>query len=79
VKVLMRRVDDDLKRDIVMWAAHYVGFASLSLFEASLSLGLVLQEHRLKIGSKAIFHIEAFVAKFMSLYKRWLVNQAMLF
>ena len=30
-------------------------------------------EHRIRQGSKEIFHLEAFVAKFMSIYKRWLV------
>ena len=29
-------------------------------------------EHRLQQGSKAIYHLEAFVAKFMSIYKRFL-------
>mmetsp|Transcript_42 Transcript_42/g.102 ORF Transcript_42/g.102 Transcript_42/m.102 type:complete len:389 (+) Transcript_42:107-1273(+) len=29
-------------------------------------------EHRLQLGSKAIFHLEAFVAKFMSIYKQFL-------
>lgn len=34
--------------------------------------GLAAQyEHRLQEGQKAIFHIEAFVAQFMSHYKRW--------
>lgn len=31
-------------------------------------------EHRIRIGSKEIFHLEAFVAKFMAIYKRWLVS-----
>lgn len=31
-------------------------------------------EHRLQLGSKPIFHLEAFVAKFMSVYKRFLVE-----
>lgn len=31
-------------------------------------------EHRLQEGSKAIFHLEAFVAKFMSLYKTWTLS-----
>lgn len=30
-------------------------------------------EHRICQGSKEIFHLEAFVAKFMALYKRWLL------
>ena len=29
-------------------------------------------EHRLNIGSKAIYHIETFVAAFMALYKKFL-------
>lgn len=28
-------------------------------------------EHRLQEGSKAIFHIEAFVARVMAIYKKW--------
>jgi len=31
-------------------------------------------EHRLRRGSKEIFHLEAYVAKFMSIYKKWLVS-----
>jgi replication factor C subunit 3/5 len=32
-------------------------------------------EHRLQEGQKPIFHLEAFVAKFMSEYKQWMVEQ----
>jgi len=31
-------------------------------------------EHRMQQGSKPIFHLEAFVAKFMAIYKRWVVE-----
>eukprot|EP01102_Stenamoeba_stenopodia_P002412 TRINITY_DN12232_c0_g1_i1.p1 TRINITY_DN12232_c0_g1~~TRINITY_DN12232_c0_g1_i1.p1 ORF type:complete len:390 (-),score=74.34 TRINITY_DN12232_c0_g1_i1:53-1141(-) len=31
-------------------------------------------EHRLQLGSKAIFHLEAFIAKFMSIYAKFLAN-----
>lgn len=31
-------------------------------------------EHQLRLGSKAIFHLEAFVARFMSLHKRFLMH-----
>lgn len=31
-------------------------------------------EHRLKIGSKEIFHLEAFVARFMAIYKQFLIS-----
>jgi replication factor C subunit 3/5 len=33
-------------------------------------------EHRMQQGSKPIFHLEAFVAKFMSLYQQFLVDLA---
>ena len=29
-------------------------------------------EHRIAMGSKDIFHLEAFVSKFMSIYKKYL-------
>jgi len=51
MNVLLKRADDQIKAEIVKWAAFY--------------------EHRLKCGSKPIFHLEAFVAKFMAIYKRW--------
>lgn len=35
---------------------------------------LYRQEHRVHEGQKDIFHIEAFVAKFMSLYKKFLIS-----
>ena len=31
-------------------------------------------EHRMQRGSKPIFHLEAFVAKFMQIYKRFLLQ-----
>ncbi|KAI3924410.1 hypothetical protein MKW98_032611 [Papaver atlanticum] len=31
-------------------------------------------EHRMRLGQKAIFHMEAFVAKFMSIYKAFLIS-----
>ncbi|XP_072254761.1 replication factor C subunit 3 [Pyxicephalus adspersus] len=38
-------------------------------------------EHRLQLGSKAIYHLEAFVAKFMSIYKKFMEDglEAMMF
>lgn len=33
-----------------------------------------LFEHRLQEGQKPIFHLEAFVARFMSEYKTWTIN-----
>ena len=51
---LMAKLDDDLKHEVVFWAAHY--------------------ERKLQLGSKPIFHLEAFVAKFMMIYKHFLIN-----
>ena len=31
-------------------------------------------EHRMQMGSKAILHIEAFIAKFMAIYKKWIMQ-----
>ena len=31
-------------------------------------------DHRLRLGEKSIFHLEAFVAKFMSVYKCFLIE-----
>jgi hypothetical protein len=45
--VLLRRVDDAIKVEVIHWAAFY--------------------DHRMELGSKPIFHIEAFVAKFMAM------------
>ncbi len=38
-----------------------------------LSYWAAYYEHRIVLGSKEIFHLEAFVAKFMTIYKKWLV------
>ena len=31
-------------------------------------------EHRLQLGQKAIIHLEAFVARFMAIYKRYMLE-----
>ena len=38
-------------------------------------------EHRLQKGNKAIYHLEAFVAKFMAIYKKFMEDgmDAMMF
>ena len=40
--------------------------------KAEVSHMAAFYEHRLQRGSKVIYHLEAFVAKFMSIYKRFL-------
>mmetsp|Transcript_9336 Transcript_9336/g.38287 ORF Transcript_9336/g.38287 Transcript_9336/m.38287 type:complete len:369 (-) Transcript_9336:139-1245(-) len=54
VAELLKLLDDDLKPELIHWAAVY--------------------EHRIQLGSKEIFHLEAFVARFMAIYKRFLVD-----
>ncbi|KAJ8605208.1 hypothetical protein CTAYLR_000440 [Chrysophaeum taylorii] len=54
VKDLLKNLDDELKPDILKWAAIY--------------------EHRIQCGAKDIFHLEAFIAKFMSLYKHFIAD-----
>lgn len=49
---LLKNLDDNLKHEVVEWAAFY--------------------EHRIAQGSKEIFHLEAFLAKYMALYKKYL-------
>jgi hypothetical protein len=44
---LLPKVDEEMKPEIIHWAAFY--------------------EHRIRLGSKVIFHLEAFVAKGMAL------------
>lgn len=40
--------------------------------KAEVSRIAAFYEHRLQRGNKVIYHLEAFVAKFMSIYKRFL-------
>lgn len=51
---LCRKVEDELKFQIVHWAAFY-------------------QSRLASDGQKAIYHLEAFVAKFLVLYKEYLL------
>lgn len=57
VFALLRRTDDQIKAEIVQYAAD--------------------MDHRLRTGSKPIFHIEAFMCKFAAVYKRWVVRTFM--
>jgi replication factor C subunit 3/5 len=51
---LLKRLDDQLKGEVVALGAQY--------------------EHRCVQGQKAIFHLEAFTAKFMAAYKAWTIS-----
>jgi len=52
---LCRKLDDDMKFQVVHWAAFY-------------------QSRLVSQGQKPIYHLEAFVAKFMAIYKEYLVS-----
>lgn len=54
---LVGMIDDELKGEVIKWAAFY--------------------EHRVKTGTKVIFHLEAFVAKFMRILEMYLMEMDM--
>ena len=63
---LMPKIDDVLKADVVKWSAFYehrIRNGSVSGNSFSTSLGILIRMQ------KVIFHLEAFVAKFMRLYE----------
>jgi len=55
VAELTRKLDDDIKFQVIHWAAFY-------------------QARLVSQGQKAIYHLEAFVAKFLAIYKEYLVS-----
>lgn len=60
------KVDESLKADIMHWAAFYV---CAPFFEAFANILIPGKEHRMCMGNKKIYHLEAWVVKVMSLYK----------
>lgn len=54
VRCLSPKLEDDLKHEMLHWAAHY--------------------EHQMQRGDKDIYHLEAFIAKFMLLYRNYLLK-----
>lgn len=68
---LVAKVDDALKPDVIKWSAFYehrIKLGSVSAFLSYFNHGdMVLIRLLLQ---KMIFHLEAFVAKFMRIYER---------
>jgi replication factor C subunit 3/5 len=58
IQVLSRELMKSIDESLKHELAHWAAF----------------YEHRIRMGSKDIFHLEAFVAKFMAVYKRWLIS-----
>ncbi|ETV93822.1 hypothetical protein H310_12385 [Aphanomyces invadans] len=58
LKVLCRELTARLDDDLKHDLAHYAAF----------------YEHRMQCGQKPIFHLEAFLAKFMTIYKKFLLD-----
>ncbi|CAL9019072.1 unnamed protein product [Prunus brigantina] len=63
---LLKKLDAELKHEVCHWAAYYVGI--LFILDEN-----TYYEHRMRLGQKAIFHLEAFMTKFMSIYKGFLI------
>ena len=77
---LLKKLDDELK--VGPACAAWLAWSCMARAACMAHLGplspqpeaaalAALYEHRLQEGQKAIFHLEAFVAKFMSAYKNW--------
>ena len=66
-------LDSEIKFEVIKWAAFYVSSPIMTKSRKGITHSDYSKEHRLQIGSKAIFHLEAFVAKFMAIYKRYRV------
>lgn len=50
----------------------FLSFLCLTLF-FGWAYSFSIQEHRIHLGSKWIFHVEAFLARIMSVYKQYLL------
>ena len=76
VRELLPKLDISLKRELCHWAAFYV-FPTLCCppdFDICNLSGIWLQEARMQRGNKEVFHLEAFVAKVMAMYKKFLLS-----
>ncbi|TXG66414.1 hypothetical protein EZV62_007689 [Acer yangbiense] len=60
--------------EVSLYSMSAVKFHGPVISKLPLKLIIFLQEHRMRLGQKAIFHLEAFVAKFMSIYKGFLIT-----
>lgn len=74
---LLKKLDDDMKHDVrapllrvwPTWSPAWRGWVltrALQVVEWAAYF-----EHRMQEGSKAIFHLEGFVTRIMSVYKQW--------
>ena len=68
--ILVSKVDDVLKPDVIKWSAFYehrikLGSVSYDRFAMGLKVEVLIYPIQ-----KVIFHLEAFVAKFMRIYER---------
>lgn len=62
---MAERVDEGIKADVMHWAAFYVSDQNSSYD----GMANPLQDVRMRLGQKKIFHLEAWVVKVMSLQK----------
>ena len=71
---LMPKIDDSLKADVVKWSAFYEHRIRMGSVRTK-KYSLVLRKFTLTALQKVIFHLEAFVAKFMRLYEGYVPNR----
>ena len=64
----------ELARANARYARVHTHAQAVSYRCARVVSGSGMQEHRLQQGSKPIFHLEAFVAKVMAVYKQHLID-----
>lgn len=68
---LIPKIDDALKKDVIKWSAFYehrIRMGSVGSLHSHAKM--VLLTHTLYPLQKVIFHLEAFVAKFMRVVER---------
>lgn len=67
---LVAKVDNALKPDVIKWSAFYEHRIKLGSVSASCCISTDRYVLIRSLLQKMIFHLEAFVAKFMRIYER---------
>jgi replication factor C subunit 3/5 len=77
---LLKKIDDSLKAEVLHWAAFYEHRSHLGskpMCARALLRSIYLRSISHDIFSFCRFHMEAFVARFMALYKQFMVSMLM--
>ena len=73
----MKALDETLKHEVSLTHSLTYSLTYLLFHSLQVAYWAAYYEHRIRLGSKDIFHLEAFLAKFMAIYKKWLVQMFM--